>query len=345
MQKLILFFRKNLFAAFLVFLIACIAASPQPSIAAAGAAITAWLEIILPSLLPFSIAASMLIATGIIDQLSRRVEKITRKIFGFSGNFLYVFLCSALSGYPMGAKLCAEAVKKGTLRSCEASFMVNATSTSGPLFIAGSVACGMLNNPSLCAPLLLAHYLAALATALLAGRVFHSQNLRCAAHPCGRFIREPLGKILFSSAYGSMNSMLTICAFMVFFSVVSSVIEHILPLCTLYSTLLAGAFELSTGCLSASGLAFPLSAVLVSFFTGFGGLSVICQMTAIAAEGNVKTHGLFLCKLFQGCLSALFAYLFLAPIDAGILIAFAGICVVIGLLCVFSLKKANKNAS
>ena len=214
----------------------------------------------------------------------------------------------------MGARLIGALRNNKIISDTESGFMLNAASTTGPLFLTGSVALGMLNDPGVSSILIASHYISAFITAFLNGLIY--KNISDTVHPIKKEpsgLRKRLGGILNESVTGSINGMLSILGFMVLFGTAAEMLEAC-GLFTLFSApnstqikaLVCGFFELASGCLSASALPRPDALILISFFCGFGGISVICQSTALGGT-NVC---LVLSKLFQGSLSSLLTMIF-----------------------------------
>ena len=286
-----------------------------PDVASNGAknAVEMWLNIVIPSLMPYCAAATMLVKSGVLQRLSNPLNKITRKLTGFSGCFSYVFLTSLLSGYPNGARVCAELYAAGEITNKEAARMINATSLCGPSFIICAVSSGMLNNMALFKYIIAGHYISSIIVALINGKT-------------GKFSYLPAKKlkkdddfsawdIISSSIEISAFAMLKVLGFMVVLcvlgSLVSNMLSGILISGSAADALFHGIIEMTTGCKNASSMEIPTALVLISFIVSFGGLSVICQTVSAAREYKLKTSGLTFSKLAQGMISASLTFLYI----------------------------------
>jgi nucleoside recognition membrane protein YjiH len=74
---------------------------------------------------------------------------------------------SVLSGYPVGAKLTADFYEKGLITKGQACRITTFTSTSGPLFIVGTVGIGMFHSAKLGIIILLSHFIGAILNGLI----------------------------------------------------------------------------------------------------------------------------------------------------------------------------------
>ena len=142
-----------------LFLVVGIIIFPQESIKSAKEGLNIWVNVLIPSLLPFIIGANLIVELKIVDLIGVIINPITKFVFNVSGKSALVFVISTVSGYPVGAKLAYDLRDKGQISSSEAQRLVSFCSTSGPLFIIGAVAVGMFNNPSLGYLMILCHYL------------------------------------------------------------------------------------------------------------------------------------------------------------------------------------------
>ena len=150
-----------------IILIIGIVIFPNDSILAAKNGINIWVNILIPSLLPFIIGANLIVSIKVVDIIGALINPITQFIFNVSGKSALVFVISAISGYPVGARLASDLRLNKDISTFEGQRLVSFCSTSGPLFIIGAVAVGMLNNASLGYLMLICHYLGAISVGLI----------------------------------------------------------------------------------------------------------------------------------------------------------------------------------
>ena len=139
--------------------------------------INIWVNVLIPSLLPFIIGANLVIDLKVVDIIGYIINPIARFIFNVSGKSALVFAISTVSGYPVGAKLASELRNQKQISKFEAQRLVSFCSTSGPLFIIGAVATGMFKNPSLGYLMLICHYLGSISVGILF-RNYGKESLR-----------------------------------------------------------------------------------------------------------------------------------------------------------------------
>ena len=189
---------------------------PQVALQGANEGASLWANAVLPALLPFSITMGLLQACGISTLLGSLLSPISKKIFGFDGEFMYAFFSGALSGYPMGAKVTASLYKEGKIKKDQANAMIKATSVTGPMFMINTVATGLLRSPAASAYLLLPHYLSTIIMAIFAGLPFR-KNKKAFVNPMPEFMynnplsNQSFGNIFRKIIFDKILNMLLIC--------------------------------------------------------------------------------------------------------------------------------------
>ena len=247
---------------------------PNQSIIAAKKGISIWVNVLIPSLLPFIIGANLVIDLKVVDIIGYIINPIAKLIFNVSGKSALVFAISTVSGYPVGAKLASELRNQKEISKFETQRLVSFCSTSGPLFIIGAVATGMLKNPSLGYLMLLCHYLGSISVGILF-RNYGKESLDKNNSSLKSNILNTIDNryedkrgffVLFGNAvFNGINTLLSIGGFVIVFSVVFeifslfniiSVISSIIhiPLSLfgvtkeLCNAFISGLFEITIGC-------------------------------------------------------------------------------------------------
>ena len=111
--------------------------------------LTVWAIAVIPALFPFFVLSKLLVELNFFERFAKYIAPITRKLFKAPAISGYIFIISIVSGYPIGAKLTEEYYKKGLLTATQCKKIATFTSTSGPLFILGTVGGKFLGNPSI----------------------------------------------------------------------------------------------------------------------------------------------------------------------------------------------------
>lgn len=100
---------------------------------------------VLPGLLPFMFLCKIL-SNFQFKKLSKLSSRIFKPLFGISGNCFYPFFMSIISGYPIGSKITSDLFVQGKIEKHELFKVSMLSSTSGLIFIIGTVGQTMLKS-------------------------------------------------------------------------------------------------------------------------------------------------------------------------------------------------------
>ena len=308
---------------------------PQICIDSAVFALTLWFSAVIPSLLPFFIGAGILSQTGVIRILGACFQPVTRVFFRLPGESAYVFIASALSGYPMGAKICSELYREKTMDLETAQRTICFTSIGGPLFILGTVAYGLLRFSPAGFYIVTSHYLGAIAAGLLLSlfyrkkkmeRIHYIKEIKKACRIFANERSKTIGEILESAVSNSITVLLLIGGTMVLFNVIIGFLQQTGVFNILASffnivsipkdishPVLTGMVEMTTGCqaVAQNTLNMAMKIPVIAFIISFGGMSVHAQTFSIAAKAGLKLKFFLAAKTIQAFSSFIFAFILL----------------------------------
>ena len=307
---------------------------PDVYVASALEGVKLWALVVLPSLLPFFFFTSLLAKIGATERMARTLKNPCEQIFGTSGYAAYAFLMSILSGYPVGAKIIGDLGENGLIDETDATKMSAFCSTSGPLFIVGSVSVGMFGSVAAGKLLFLAHTLSALITGVIF-RFYRQtkktttsadknapQAVRPRVSPAKK--KAENNNVLYDCVYSSVVSLATVGGFICVFYVLADIFQNLDILYPLWKTLcfitknetLSKAFsygliECTRGCkmLALCGLS-TYSLAFASSLIAFGGVSVLVQSVCFLKKANVKISVFLLAKTVQTVISFLLTLAF-----------------------------------
>lgn len=303
-----------------------------------------WLEIVLPSLLPFFVVSELLLGLGMVHFLGVLLEPIMRPLFNLPGSGAFIMAIGFTSGAPIGASFTAELRQKNLCTRLEAEKIIAFTNNASPLFLFVAVAVGMFNDPSLGIVIAGAHYSANLILGILLrfyGRheVSHIGNSSPhnllyraieAMQQTQLSDRRPLGKLMADALSRSISKLSLIGGYIILFSVLITLgkflglfqpVTWILnlmmaPLEIHQSTveaLTAGLLEMTIGSKLASECTGPLTHQIatVSAILGWAGLSIHAQVASMVSETDIRMRVFVFTRLAHGLLAALLSTLFL----------------------------------
>ena len=291
---------------------------PAASAGGARAGLLLCSGIIVPSLFPFAVLSNIFVELGLPQKLGKICSPITKRLFGVSGAGSAAFFLGIAGGYPLGAISISEMYSKGALRKSEAERLLSFCDNSGPAFIVSVAGSAVFGSVKIGLFLYGVHVLAALLTGIILKTKQRASRTSALSVPAVTF-----STAFTDSVKRATGTMVTVCGFVVFFSVLVGVLDAFGTLSSLTGqisahfgtelhfsrSLLTGLLELGTGTSSMLGLrANAINLALCSFVIGWGGISVHAQAAAVIKEGGLSTARHTFGKLLHGGLSALITF-------------------------------------
>jgi sporulation integral membrane protein YlbJ len=280
---------------------------PSRYMAAVSDGLLLFVMSVLPAMLPFFFFSRLLTSLDVASSLADYTKKPLQKLFGAPDIGGYIFVMSMLSGYPIGAKLVADCCENGIVSKEEAKRLLAFTSTSGPLFVLGTVGSNMLGNYKAGLVILFTHYLGA----VINGIIFRSKT---PAPSAKAFTLTKYDNILSDAINGSIASVLAVGGYIAIFNMLIVLFKDIKLIGFVSETLsglgipyllcegmVTGVIEITRGSylLAASGESLKAIVPLLSAIISFGGLSVTVQSLSFLSGCGIKARYYFVTKLSQ----------------------------------------------
>ncbi len=286
----------------LLFLMITTASNSPRVMESVKASLSVCFSAVIPSLFPFMVLSSAF--TSSLDRNSFKwAQPLVRRLFGVSASGMGAFLCGIISGYPIGAKSVYGLYTNGKITKSEAESLLAYSNNSGPLFVIGAVGCGIYQSISIGICLYAVHILCALICALVLKEYTYSgySNNKCTGQ----------GMSLTECICQSVQSVLKVCGFIVFFGFVCEIMTPAVMMfpksiqCIIYSFL-----EITNGINYTSGLAAstPVKLSLTAAALGWSGLSVHMQVKEIIKDTNLSLKKYYIAKVCTSILSGLIFY-------------------------------------
>ena len=294
-------------------------ALPQTAAEGVRSGLTLCGQVILPSLFPFFICSDLFVLLGFSARVSARFGGLAARLLRLPPNAGSAFVIGMTGGYPAGAQAVGLLYERGELRKEEAEHALAVCNQAGPSFIFGFLGGAVFAHPGAGALLFGVQLLAAVLTCRLTAR-----PLPPGERPRPDMPRPapPSFAAAFSEAVRRAGlSAIRVCMFVTVFSVLCGYLRlaagPYLPADA--APLALGALELSAGCaaLRACTLAPVWKLCIASFLLSFGGVSILAQSRAVAADAGLEGRQLPGCRLLQGAIAAALTLLLAPLVQAG----------------------------
>lgn len=271
-------------------------------------------QVLIPSLFPFLVLSGFIIRSGVAAAVGRRLEWITRRVFGLPGCCAAGLLIGAVGGYPAGGAAVGDLVRSGQLDRDEARRMLRCCVNGGPGFVVSAVGVGMMGSAAFGWLLFAAHLLAAFILGVVGAP--RGSRRRTVVRTRRPTVALPATAALVESVTGACEVLLIMCGFVSLFAAVTALVQvsGIIgwlaggepPAEQLVAALVACVLEVSGGCTAAASLGGS-APLLLGFAVGFAGLSVQCQLAASLRGLGVLGVDFFAARVAQGALTAVLA--------------------------------------
>ena len=298
---------------------AALVMASDSAVAGAQTALHTCTGLIIPCLFPFFAASLLVSGLGLPRWLGSKLQGPMAVLFGVSGTGAGIFILSILGGYPVGAALIADALKRGEITPKEGATLLSFCNNSGPAFLVGAVGIGVFHSAGAGLILYGVHILSAIITGL-----FLSGSESAPKHTAPIFIEAAnLSVVLPDAISKAVTQTLLVCGYVVFFGAVSGILEATGILSALCGTLALttpltlhharalcmGLLELGCGIGAMAGTSLsPQSLTLCAVLTGFGGLSVALQTGGVIHGTGLPLRKHLLGRLCCGGISGFLMY-------------------------------------
>lgn len=301
----------------LLLLMLVIVIIPNISILTFFQGISLWATKVLPALLPFFIITKLLSYTTFVTTVGRFLSPITKRLYGVGGVSGYIYFMSIISGYPVGAKLTSDLYQNGQITKEQAKTISSFTSTSGPLFILGTVGIGFFGSSKLGIIALVSHFISALINGLLYRNKDTEQSYKFTQlAPPDNFLSESVHSSIISimlvGGFIAISYMiLSIFNYLNLFSLPINILSKIGIQGDIANAILSGIIEVTTGLahLSKTTISFNSACIISSFLLSFGGLSIHAQAYCYLKNFNLKYSHFLQQKITHAMLSASVTFL------------------------------------
>lgn len=264
---------------------------------------------VVPSLFPFMIISELIVFSGMGKSISRFISPLTKKLFGVGESGACAFLLGTLCGFPVGAGAAASMYDVGDLSSDELERVMTFCNNPSPAFVISTVGASIIGKRNVGVVIYACVVISAITVGIFSNVLSNTKRQTTREDRAKRTEQDiPLPQVFTNAVRHSATSMLTVCAYVAFFSTLVGCLGCVLGAfggARTLVTLLFGFFELSSGAASAAGLGDAYAcAIACALFSGWSGLSVHFQIMSVTAGRGLSYKSYILSKAAQGILCA-----------------------------------------
>ncbi|MCI8332229.1 MAG: hypothetical protein HFE78_05335 [Clostridiales bacterium] len=255
---------------------------------------------VIPSLFPYMVISALFVSSGLASFVGRLFAKPFSKLFAMNGNCCAAVIIGLIAGFPVGAKTAVSLYKDGYCDKDEAQRLCTFCNNTGPAFVIGAIGAGFFGRPAVGAALYLTEVLAAFLTGFILsiGKQRNRPVQRCVI--CYRLDFPAAVK-------EAVSAVLLVCGFVVFFSVLMSILTELLLSAGLSSllALASSLLEVTAGVSLAAEFTGIGGFIFAAFAIGWAGLCVHAQSASFMLPAKLSLIKYMGGKALQGILCAL----------------------------------------
>lgn len=304
--------KQRIITLFCICLLLFLLVHPEEALLSAKDGMSLWLNVMIPTLLPFLILTGILLKTGNIPQLLEPLAPFWKHFFGISPAGAYVLIVGFLCGYPMGAKLAHDLYINHQISQREGEYLLTFSCNASPAFIFSYLSQNILEGKipphSLLLILLSADFVCMLFFRFL---VYHGNTVSSVKPEYRKketYQQDSTGVILDVSIMSGFETITRLGGYILIFSLLFTGFYHYWPFCSQNKILLTSPIELTTGLhqIAQSAFSWKIKYITSMTLTAFGGFCVMFQTKSVLEE---KLS--ILPYIFAKCLNASLVFLFL----------------------------------
>ena len=265
-------------------------------------------EIVIPSMFPFLVSASLTGSGSVPKPVKRIFEPITQKLFRLPADCLPAIIIGQLGGYLSGAKAADSLCQSGIITPSQASRLMLFSVNAGMGFAVNAVGSIMLGSRQIGRILLFSLCVSSLITGFLTRFIPDTE-----AKAPEKIKKTSFSAALVGSVTSGTNAMLAACGFVCLFSGILSIASHFIPNKTA-SAAISCLFEITNGCMNAAE-AFSIPAIAAA--CAFGGLCVHFQIFAVTENCSFGIFRFYLFRIIHSAtaFAVCAIYLHFSPVE------------------------------
>lgn len=266
--------------------------------------------VLIPALFPFCVLFSLWLGSGKTEPVSKILGQFLSRFCNLPPSSAIPLAAGMIGGYPLGARVLAEMVKKREIEPEHAASLSMFCNNPGPAFMIGAVGASILNSALLGAVLWIVCILTSLLTGILTAQSApRVQEKRLIPR------QEKILTIFPEAVWQGVKTMLQISGTVVLFSGLQAVLwksTEAFTIPVIIKTIAAGVLELTNGVSNARECAGPIRFILCGSMASWGGLCVHMQAAEALIQAGLQVRQYLLGKLIQTVLTLL-GLCFLCP--------------------------------
>lgn len=258
---------------------------------------------IIPSLFPFLILSTYTVRSETFSPLYRFFSPVGHALFRQPECAVPVILMSFIGGFPIGAKMTSSLLENKKITKNQAQRLLLFCFNGGPAFTITAVGINMLGNIKAGVIIYASLCLSSLILGFISAAFDDKKKLEKTS-----FKESQMKSLALSaSVTDSVNTVLSMCAWIVLFSALTECI-NLLDLSHSANLFINSVTEVTKGCtLACKELSLPIITAII----GFGGFCIHCQIYPFISQSGLKYTRFLVVRIISSALSAVICFILL----------------------------------
>ena len=271
-------------------------------------------QMLIPTLFPLAVASEIITEIGAVEKLTDKISAPIAKILGVNKIATVPYFLGLFGGYTSSCKSAITLYKSGKISKGDCESIIALSNIPSLAFFTGFVGIGIFKSSTIGWVLWIIAIISTLVLGLINKCFFKKNEQIYCLNVYNKKSSKSFAQIVVDAIAHSAYAMLIICACVVFFSVLISVLSIYLSQLAIneqVQSIMLGTLEITNGirgCTNIENTFFR--AVICAFLIGWSGLCVHFQVIAICEETDISFKKYFIFKGLQGIICTLLAFLF-----------------------------------
>ena len=262
--------------------------------------------VLVPSLFPYMVISQCFILTGGARVISSFLYRPVNFFTGLTRKGSEIYFLSLFCGYPTGARLASISYANGEIDKNEQLKLFSMANIPGFGFSVAYLGGAVLKNTWLGIKIYISFALASVFFGYFLNFFICGNETNSGAY---KNTELNLGDALVKSILDSSKSIISVIAFVCFFSSLVKILSVFIKN-NLFLVCISAFLEITTG-IPELVKVFPEGAAAVVFFAAFSGLSIIFQSVSFQTKDKINLFLFIILRLVFGIISAVIFYLFI----------------------------------
>ena len=268
---------------------------------------------LIPSLFPIMVATQIITDSGAVEKLARKLCAPLSALLGVSATATVPYLLGLFGGYTASCKSAMLLYQNGQISKNDFETVIAISSIPSLAFVTGFIGMGIFNSSTIGWILWLIAVISTLMLGMINKFFLKTSAINSPYLSASNNTKKHFSVAVINAISGSAYAMITICACVIFFSVLISILNAYMikfPISCTTKSLFFGLLEITNGISLCKSIPSPFSRALAcAFLIGWSGLCIHFQVISLCEDLDISFRKYFAFKGLQGVICLILAWI------------------------------------